>query len=126
MSFNPLTALSPIDGRYHSKTNKLSAFYSEMALIQYRLRIEVEYFISLCELPLPQLDEFDQSLFEKLRGIYLNFNEEDAKTIKGIEQITNHDVKAVEYFLKEKFDELKVSKFKEFIHLNSFFIFCFN
>ncbi|MEC8610777.1 MAG: adenylosuccinate lyase [Bacteroidota bacterium] len=116
MSFNPLTALSPIDGRYHSKTNKLSAFYSEMALIQYRLRIEVEYFISLCELPLPQLDEFDQSLFEKLRGIYLNFNEEDAKTIKGIEQITNHDVKAVEYFLKEKFDELKVSKFKEFIH----------
>ena len=116
MSFNPLTALSPIDGRYHTKTSELSAYYSEMALIQYRLRIEVEYFISLCELPLPQLDEFDQSLFEKLRGIYLNFSEEDAKTIKGIEQITNHDVKAVEYFLKEKFDELKVSKYKEFIH----------
>ncbi|MBL6658166.1 MAG: adenylosuccinate lyase [Flavobacteriales bacterium] len=116
MSLSALTAISPIDGRYHSKANELSVFYSEAALIKYRLRVEVEYFISLCELPLPQLENFDSDLYSSLRDIYLKFDDEDAQKIKDIESITNHDVKAVEYFIKERFDELKISEYKEFIH----------
>jgi adenylosuccinate lyase len=116
MSLSALTAISPIDGRYHSKANELSAFYSEAALIKYRLRVEVEYFISLCELPLPQLEDFDSDLYGSLRDIYLKFDNKDAQKIKDIESITNHDVKAVEYFIKERFDKLKISKYKEFIH----------
>ncbi|MGC6469942.1 MAG: adenylosuccinate lyase [Flavobacteriales bacterium] len=116
MSFSPLTTISPIDGRYQSKTSELSEFYSESALIKYRLRVEIEYFIALCELPLPQLEKFDSKLYHKLRLIYENFSNDDAQKIKDIEQITNHDVKAVEYFIKEKFDELGISQYKEFIH----------
>lgn len=116
MSLSALTAISPIDGRYHSKANEFSAFYSEAALIKYRLRVEVEYFISLCELPLPQLEDFDSDLYDSLRDIYLKFDNKDAQKIKDIESITNHDVKAVEYFIKERFDKLKISKYKEFIH----------
>ncbi len=116
MSLSALTAISPIDGRYHSKANELSAFYSEAALIKYRLRVEVEYFISLCELPLPQLEDFDSDLYDSLRDIYLKFDNKDAQKIKDIECITNHDVKAVEYFIKERFDKLKISEYKEFIH----------
>ena len=116
MSLSALTAISPIDGRYHSKANELSAFYSEAALIKYRLRVEVEYFISLCELPLPQLEDFDSDLYDSLRDIYLKFDNKDAQKIKDIESITNHDVKAVEYFIKERFDKLKISEYKEFIH----------
>ena len=116
MSLSALTAISPIDGRYHSKANELSAFYSEAALIKYRLRVEVEYFISLCELPLPQLEDFDSDLYGSLRDIYLKFDNKDAQKIKDIESITNHDVKAVEYFIKERFEKLKISKYKEFIH----------
>ena len=116
MSLSALTAISPIDGRYHSKANEFSAFYSEAALIKYRLRVEVEYFISLCELPLPQLEDFDSDLYGSLRDIYLKFDNKDAQKIKDIESITNHDVKAVEYFIKERFDKLKISKYKEFIH----------
>ena len=116
MSLYALNAISPIDGRYQSKTNELSAYYSESALIKYRLRVEVEYFISLCELPLPQLKNFDSKLYNPLRKIYLDFNDEDAQKIKDIEAITNHDVKAVEYFIKEQFDALKISEYKEFIH----------
>ena len=116
MSFSPLTTISPIDGRYQSKTSELSEFYSESSLIKYRLRVEIEYFIALCELPLPQLEKFDSKLYHKLRLIYENFSNDDAQKIKDIEQITNHDVKAVEYFIKEKFDELGISQYKEFIH----------
>lgn len=116
MSLSALTAISPIDGRYHSKANEFSAFYSEAALIKYRLRVEVEYFISLCELPLPQLEDFNSDLYGSLRDIYLKFDNKDAQKIKDIESITNHDVKAVEYFIKERFDKLKISKYKEFIH----------
>ena len=116
MSLSALTAISPIDGRYHSKANEFSAFYSEAALIKYRLRVEVEYFISLCELPLPQLEDFDSDLYGSLRDLYLKFDNKDAQKIKDIESITNHDVKAVEYFIKERFDKLKISKYKEFIH----------
>ena len=116
MSLSALTAISPIDGRYHKKANELSTFYSEAALIKYRLRVEVEYFISLCELPLPQLEDFDSNLYGSLRDIYLKFDNKDAQKIKDIESITNHDVKAVEYFIKECFDKLKISKYKEFIH----------
>ena len=116
MSLSALTAISPIDGRYHKKANELSTFYSEAALIKYRLRVEVEYFISLCELPLPQLEDFDSNLYGTLRDIYLKFDNKDAQKIKDIESITNHDVKAVEYFIKECFDKLKISKYKEFIH----------
>lgn len=112
----PLSAISPIDGRYHQKTQKLSAYFSEEALIKYRVRVEIEYFISLCELPLPQLKAVDTSIFPKLRDIYNNFTTLDATAIKEIEKTTNHDVKAVEYFIKEKFEELDLSKFKEFIH----------
>ena len=116
MSLYALNAISPVDGRYQSKTKELSSYYSEAALIKYRLRVEVEYFISLCELPLPQLEKFDAKLYEPLRKIYLEFSDDDAQEVKEIESTTNHDVKAVEYFLKEHFDRLKISEFKEFIH----------
>tara|TARA_B100000963_G_scaffold125742_1_gene109759 strand:- start:10357 stop:11709 length:1353 start_codon:yes stop_codon:yes gene_type:complete len=116
MSLHALNAISPVDGRYQSKTKELSLYYSEAALIKYRLRVEVEYFISLCELPLPQLEKFDAKLYEPLRKIYLEFSDDDAQEVKEIESITNHDVKAVEYFLKERFDSLKINEYKEFIH----------
>jgi adenylosuccinate lyase len=116
MSLYALNAISPVDGRYQSKTKELSSYYSEAALIKYRLRVEVEYFISLCELPLPQLENFDVKLHEPLRKIYLEFSDDDAQEVKEIESTTNHDVKAVEYFLKERFDCLKISEYKEFIH----------
>lgn len=116
MELNALTAVSSIDGRYAGKTAPLRAYFSEFALIQYRVHVEVEYFIALCELPLPQLKEFDSSLFGKLRALVKNFSLADAETIKATEKITNHDVKAVEYFLKEKFDLLGLEAYKEFIH----------
>ena len=116
MSLYALNAISPVDGRYQSKTKELSSYYSEAALIKYRLRVEVEYFISLVELPLPQLENFDAKLYESLRKIYLDFSDDDAQEVKEIESITNHDVKAVEYFLKECFNRLKISEYKEFIH----------
>ena len=112
---NPLKAISPIDGRYHGKTVELNDFFSEFALIRYRVMVEVEYFISLCELPLPQLESFDGD-YDDLRAIYEEFQEEDAEEIKEIEKETNHDVKAVEYFLKRRFDELGLTEFKEFLH----------
>lgn len=112
----PLTAISPIDGRYHSKTKDLIKFFSEEALIKYRVRVEIEYFISLCELPLPQLQEVKKEVFTDLRDIYNNFSSQDAAAVKEIEKTTNHDVKAVEYFIKEKFDDLGLQQFKEFIH----------
>ncbi|KPQ18643.1 MAG: adenylosuccinate lyase PurB [Algoriphagus marincola HL-49] len=116
MEFNPLTAISPVDGRYAGKTEDLRAYFSEFALIKYRVHVEVEYFIALCELPLPQLAVFDTDLFAALRNIVKNFSLEDAEEIKETEKVTNHDVKAVEYFLKKKFDELGQEPFKEFIH----------
>ncbi len=116
MSLNSLNAISPIDGRYRNKTQSLSSFFSEEALIQYRTRIEIEYFIALCEIPLPQLSAFDKTKFEVLRDIYRNFDTSDAQKIKDIEKITNHDVKAVEYFIKEEFDKLGLQAYKEFIH----------
>ena len=116
MNLCPLTAVSPIDGRYHSKTEQLSDYFSEYALIRYRVKVEVEYFIALCELPLPQLEGVDAAKFEPLRDIYRNFTLENAQRIKDIESVTNHDVKAVEYFLKERFDEMGLEAFKEFIH----------
>ncbi len=116
MQLTPLTAVSPIDGRYHSKTESLSAYFSELALIKYRVRVEVEYFIAICELPLPQLASIDKCMFDKLRQIYINFSEADAARIKEIESVTNHDVKAVEYFIKEQFDRLGLEEYKEFIH----------
>lgn len=112
----PLTAISPIDGRYRDKVENLANYFSESALIRYRVTVEVEYFISLCELPLPQLADFNHSLFESLREIYRNFTTEDAQKVKDIEKVTNHDVKAVEYFIKEKFDALNLHDYKEFIH----------
>ena len=111
-----LTAISPIDGRYAGKTLPLQAFFSEQALIKYRVRVEIEYFIALCEIPLPQLSEFDKQKFQKLRDIYINFSDENALEIKKIEQTTNHDVKAVEYFIKQQFNRLGLEKYKEFIH----------
>lgn len=114
--FSPLTAVSPIDGRYHSKTESLSEYFSEYALIKYRVRVEIEYFIALCELPLPQLSGVDAKLFDELRNIYKNFTPVEAQRIKDIESVTNHDVKAVEYFIKEEFDRLGLEKYKEFIH----------
>ncbi len=116
MASDPLNAISPVDGRYHSKVAELSNYFSEAALIRYRVRIEVEYFIALCELPLPQLESFPGNRFEDLRKIYRAFTEEDARAVKEIEKTTNHDVKAVEYFLKSKFDALGLDSFKEFIH----------
>ena len=116
MKLTALNAISPIDGRYRGKTKSLSAFFSEEALIQYRVRVEIEYFIALCKLPLPQLENINHSLFEDLRSIYKHFTEEDAKEIKEIEKTTNHDVKAVEYFIKKEFDRLEIQNYKEFIH----------
>jgi len=117
MELDLLTAISPIDGRYRGKTEKLADYFSEYALIRYRARVEIEYFITLCELPLPQLKGFDHSLFDRLRGIYRNFSQNDAQRIKDIEKVTNHDVKAVEYFLKEEFDKIGgLDAYKEFIH----------
>lgn len=117
MELDLLTAISPIDGRYREKTKPLADFFSEYALIRYRIRVEIEYFITLCELPLPQLASFDRTLFPKLRAIYQDFTEEDAQRVKDIEKVTNHDVKAVEYFIKEKFDAIGgLEPFKEFIH----------
>ena len=116
MKLSPLNAISPIDGRYRGKTKSLSKYFSEEALIQYRVRVEIEYFIALCEIPLPQLEHLNPSIFEDLRSIYKHFSEEDAKEIKEIEKTTNHDVKAVEYFIKKEFDKLDLSKYKEFIH----------
>ena len=118
MELRELTAISPIDGRYRGKTEPLAAFFSEYALVRYRVRVEIEYFITLCELPLPQLQDFNHSLFEPLRDIYRNFTVEDAARVKEIEAVTNHDVKAVEYFIKEKIDALNgfPVQAKEFIH----------
>ena len=111
-----LTAISPIDGRYRDKVDSLANYFSESALIRYRVMVEVEYFIALCELPLPQLRGFDHTLFDNLKEIYLDFTVEDAQKIKDIEKVTNHDVKAVEYFIKERFDALNLHEYKEFIH----------
>ncbi|MBR3456332.1 MAG: adenylosuccinate lyase [Bacteroidaceae bacterium] len=117
MDLNILTAISPIDGRYRSKTEILSDYFSEYALIKYRVKVEIEYFITLCEIPLPQLKDFDKTLFDSLRGIYKNFSIQDAERVKQIEKTTNHDVKAVEYFIKEQIDKIgDFSKFKEFVH----------
>ena len=116
MDLNLLTAISPIDGRYRTKTENLQFYFSEFALIRYRVMVEVEYFIALCELPLPQLSGFDRQMFGKLRQITDGFRISDAQRIKDIEKITNHDVKAVEYFLKEEFDKLGLQAYKEFIH----------
>lgn len=116
MTLNALTAVSPIDGRYHDKTKSLAKYFSEFALIHYRVRVEIEYFIQLCSAGLPQLQTIDTAIFPKLRQIYTEFSEADAQEIKTIERTTNHDVKAVEYFIKRKFDELQLSNYKEFIH----------
>ena len=116
MNLTKLNAISPIDGRYRGKIEELANYFSEEALIKYRVKVEIEYFIALCEIPLPQLISFDNSLFDKLRQIYIDFTAEDAQKIKDIESITNHDVKAVEYFIKEKFDTLGLQAHKEFIH----------
>lgn len=116
MNLCPLTAVSPIDGRYRGKTESLDQFYSEFALIRYRVKVEVEYFIALCEIPLRQLSGVAPEVFASLRGIYENFSIEDARRIKDIEGVTNHDVKAVEYFLKERFDMLGLAPYREFIH----------
>ena len=117
MTLVALTAVSPIDGRYRSKTESLADYFSEYALIRYRVRVEIEYFITLCELPLPQLKSFNSALFEQLRDIYRNFDEASAARVKEIESITNHDVKAVEYFIKEEFDKIGgLDDYKEFIH----------
>lgn len=116
MTLTPLSAISPIDGRYRNTTAKLADYFSEYALIKYRVFVEIEYFIALCEHPLPQLHSFDKTVSEKLRAIYRNFSEKDAESIKEIEKITNHDVKAVEYFIKKGFDKLGLEKYKEFIH----------
>ena len=117
MKLDLLTAISPIDGRYRGKTERLADYFSEDALIRYRVRVEIEYFITLCELPLPQLASFDHQLFDQLRDIYRNFGEEEAQRVKDIEKVTNHDVKAVEYFIKEEFDRIGgLDAYKEFIH----------
>ncbi|PHS06162.1 MAG: adenylosuccinate lyase [Kordia sp.] len=116
MTLTALNAVSPIDGRYRSKTANLAPYFSEEALIKYRVLVEIEYFIALCEIPLPQLKDFDSSLFGSLRDIYKNFTAENAQAIKDIEKVTNHDVKAVEYFIKEQFEALNISQYKEFIH----------
>lgn len=116
MSISSLNAISPIDGRYRNKVEKLAPYFSEEALIKYRVQVEIEYFIALCEIPLPQLADFNTALFDDLRAIHKNFTSIDASAIKEIEKVTNHDVKAVEYFIKDKFDALHISKYKEFIH----------
>ena len=112
----PLTAISPVDGRYRNKTEKLADYFSEAALIRYRIRVEIEYFIALCELPLPQLEGIDHACFADLRRLYTDFSEADALRVKEIESVTNHDVKAVEYIIKEKMDALGLSAYKEFVH----------
>ncbi len=116
MELTQLTAISPIDGRYRKTTDSLWQYFSEAALIRYRILVEVEYFIALCEIPLPQLNDFDKKHFETLRNLYQDFKIEDAQRIKDIEKVTNHDVKAVEYLIKEEFDKLGLQKYKEFIH----------
>ena len=116
MALTPLTAITPIDGRYISKTSSLQAYFSEAALIKFRVHVEIEYFIALCNSSITQLNHFPSDKFSKLRDLYLNFKEEDAQRIKEIESITNHDVKAVEYFIKDEFDKLGLGEFKEFIH----------
>lgn len=117
MELDLLTAISPIDGRYRGKTEPLAAYFSEYALIRYRVRVEIEYFITLCEIPLPQLSGFDHALFSRLRDIYRLFDEQGAQRVKDIEKVTNHDVKAVEYFIKEEFDKIGgLEAYKEFIH----------
>ena len=116
MKLDQLTAISPIDGRYRNKTTELSPYFSEFGLINYRVRIEIEYFIALCEMPLPELKGFDKNKYKTLRNIYINFSERDAQEIKKIEVTTNHDVKAVEYFLKERFSQLGFADYVEFIH----------
>jgi len=116
MSLDTLNAISPIDGRYRNKVDVLGKYFSEKALIKYRVLVEIEYFIALCEIPLPQLNDINTSIFDDLRAIYENFSTEDAQAIKDIEKVTNHDVKAVEYFIKEKFDALGLGEYKEFIH----------
>ncbi|PQJ78173.1 adenylosuccinate lyase [Polaribacter porphyrae] len=116
MNLTQLNAISPIDGRYRNKISKLANYFSEEALIKYRVLVEIEYFIALCEIPLPQLADFNTNLFDDLRKIYKDFTASDAQKIKDIEKVTNHDVKAVEYFIKEKFDNLNLREYKEFIH----------
>lgn len=116
MNLSALNAISPIDGRYHQSTKDLTNYFSEAALIKFRVYVEIEYFIALCELPLAQLKDFDKKHFEALRAVYLNFSENDAEEIKEIEKTTNHDVKAVEYFIKNVFSKLGLEKYKEFIH----------
>lgn len=116
MSLSSLTAISPIDGRYRGKVEVLENYYSEYALIRYRVKVEIEYFIALCKLPLPQLAGVDHALFGELRDIYAKFSVDDAQRVKNIESVTNHDVKAVEYFIKEQFDRLGLAQYKEFIH----------
>ncbi len=116
MNLTQLSAVSPVDGRYRKATENLSYYFSEAALINYRIFTEVEYFIALCELPLPQLTSFKKEYFEDLREICRNFSFEEAQRVKDIEKVTNHDVKAVEYYLKEEFDRLGLGEFKEFVH----------
>ena len=116
MKLTTLTAISPVDGRYNKHTNRFASYFSEFGLVKYRVRVEIEYFISLCRLPVPQLTGFDQALFSELRAIYKKFSEKNALRIKEIEKTTNHDMKAVEYFIKEKFEDLSIGKYKEFIH----------
>ena len=116
MALSPLSAISPVDGRYYPATNHLSKYFSESALIKFRVYVEMEYFIQLCELPLPQLKNFDKKGYTAIRKIYVDFTENDALTVKEIEKTTNHDVKAVEYLLKNRFDKLGLSEYKEFIH----------
>jgi adenylosuccinate lyase len=116
MELNSLTAISPVDGRYRSQTKNLAAYFSESALIRYRTIVEIEYFIALCELPLPQLNTIDKGLYPAMRAIYTQFSLDDASAIKHIEKVTNHDVKAVEYFIKEKFEAFKIGEMKEFVH----------
>jgi adenylosuccinate lyase len=116
MTLTTLNAISPIDGRYRNKTIALANYFSEESLIKYRVLVEIEYFIALCNIPLPQLETFDASFFDDLRKIYEDFSPKDAQAIKEIEKVTNHDVKAVEYFIKQEFDKLGISKYKEFIH----------
>ena len=116
MELTPLSAISPVDGRYRKPVEKLAEYFSEGALIRYRVRVEVEYFIALCNLPLPQLTDVDKGMFENLRRLYKNFSQKDAQKIKDIEKVTNHDVKAVEYYIKDAFDGLGLNRYKEFIH----------
>lgn len=116
MTLSPLQAISPIDGRYRKTTAKLADYFSEYALIKYRVLVEVEYFIALVEANLPGTESFDKNLFPQLRDIYQSFNEADAQSVKDTESVTNHDVKAVEYFIKAKFDGLNLQAYKEFIH----------